>query len=126
MSGVLVDQFMASYRQSPPEVVLDFDATDDPLHGNQDGRFFHGYYDCYCFLPLYVFCGDHLPASVILDEKRLYPNSCGLRVMVMVGGAGFKEIRCCGHSITVEAMQDMKFGQMRVTPPTPSGPEGDA
>ncbi len=68
----------------------------------------------------------YLLASVILDEKRLYPNSCGLRVMVMEGGAGFKEIRCCGHSITVEAMQDMKFGQTRVTPPTPSGPEGNA
>jgi hypothetical protein len=41
-------------------LVLDFDATDDPIHGNQEGRFFHGYYDCYCYLPLYVFCGDHL------------------------------------------------------------------
>lgn len=65
MSGVLVDQFMASYDQPPPEIVLDFDATDDPLHGNQEGRFFHGYYDCYCFLPLYVFCGDHLLASYL-------------------------------------------------------------
>jgi hypothetical protein len=44
-------------------MVLDLDATDDPLHGHQEGRFFHGYYDCYCYLPLYVFCGRHLLAA---------------------------------------------------------------
>ena len=65
MSGVLVDQFMASYQQPPPEIILDFDPTDDPVHGNQDGRFFHGFYDCYCFLPLYVFCDGHLLASYL-------------------------------------------------------------
>src|SRR5207249_8168063 len=42
---------------------LDLDATDDPLHGNQEGRFFHGYYDCHCYLPLYIFCGRHLLAA---------------------------------------------------------------
>jgi DDE family transposase len=57
---VLVEQFLASYDTPPPEIVLDFDATDDPTHGNQEGRFFHGYYRCYCYLPLYVFCGEHL------------------------------------------------------------------
>ena len=49
---VLVDQFIASFKQAPQELVLDFDATDNPLHGQQEGRFFHGYYDCYCYLPL--------------------------------------------------------------------------
>jgi hypothetical protein len=49
--------------QPPAEIILDLDATDDPLHGHQEGRFFHGYYDCYCYLPLYVFCGDHLVAA---------------------------------------------------------------
>ena len=47
----------------PAEIVLDLDATDDPLHGHQEGRFFHGYYNCYCYLPLYVFCGRHLLAA---------------------------------------------------------------
>jgi hypothetical protein len=47
----------------PREIVLDLDATDVPLHGHQEGRFFHGYYDCYCYLPLYIFCGDHLLAA---------------------------------------------------------------
>ena len=60
MSEVLVDQFIASFKRPPKELILDFDPTDDLVHGKQEGRFFHGYYDAYCFLPLYVFCGDHL------------------------------------------------------------------
>lgn len=60
MSTVLVDQFIASFKRPPKELVLDFDATDDRVHGDQEARFFHGYYDHYCFLPLYVFCGERL------------------------------------------------------------------
>ena len=60
VAAVLVEQFIASHERPPEQIVLDFDATDDPVHGNQEGRFFHGYYDRYCFLPLYVFCGDQL------------------------------------------------------------------
>jgi hypothetical protein len=56
----LVEQFIRSHRAPPPYLILDFDATDTPVHGDQEGRFFHGYYDCHCFLPLYVFCGDQL------------------------------------------------------------------
>jgi hypothetical protein len=55
-----VEVFLESHRRPPKHIVLDLDATDDPLHGMQEGRFFHGYYDCYCYLPLYVFCGRHL------------------------------------------------------------------
>jgi hypothetical protein len=55
-----VHSFLRTTKKPPRPVVLDFDATDDPLHGKQEGRFFHGYYDCYCYLPLYVFCGDQL------------------------------------------------------------------
>ena len=57
---VLVDQFLASHSVPPEHVMLDFDATDDPVHGHQEGRFFHGYYDHHCYLPLYVFCGHDL------------------------------------------------------------------
>jgi len=60
ISKVFVEQFIASHEKPPEEVILDFDATDDPVHGNQEKRFFDGYYDCYCFLPLYVFCGEQL------------------------------------------------------------------
>ena len=65
LSSVLVDVFIASHRQAPEEIILDFDATDDEVHGKQEGRFFHGYYDHYCFLPLYVFCGEHLLAAYL-------------------------------------------------------------
>jgi len=55
-----VDLFLDAHREAPSEIILDLDATDDPLHGHQEGRFFHGYYDGYCYLPLYIFCGEHL------------------------------------------------------------------
>jgi len=55
----LVEAFVQQYLLPPTRIVLDVDATDTPLHGHQLGRFFHGYYDCYCYLPLYIFCGDH-------------------------------------------------------------------
>ena len=57
---VLVEVFLQAHREPPQEIVLDLDATDDPVHGNQEGRFFHGYYGHYCYLPLYIFCGDFL------------------------------------------------------------------
>jgi hypothetical protein len=60
IEGLFVDVFLESYRTAPGRIVLDLDATDDPLHGQQEGRFFHGYYDAYCYLPLYIFCGRHL------------------------------------------------------------------
>jgi Transposase DDE domain group 1 len=69
IAGVLVDQFLASHAQPPEHLVLDFDATDDPVHGRQEGRFFHGYYDHYCFLPLYVFCGDELVTAYLRPSK---------------------------------------------------------
>ena len=62
---VLIEQFIASHQRPPRELILDFDATDDAVHGDQEGRFFHGYYDQYCFLPLYVFCGDQLLVSYL-------------------------------------------------------------
>ena len=63
IKGLLVDLFLEAHVRPPQQIVLDLDATDDPLHGHQEGRFFHGYYDCYCYLPLYVFCGRHLLAA---------------------------------------------------------------
>jgi hypothetical protein len=60
---LMVDLFVEAHERAPSEIILDLDATDDPVHGEQEGRFFHGYYDCYCYLPLYVFCGRHLLAA---------------------------------------------------------------
>jgi len=63
IEALFVDLFVEAQRGPPSQLILDLDATDDPLHGAQEGRFFHGYYDCYCYLPLYVFCGRHLLAA---------------------------------------------------------------
>ena len=60
---LFVDIFLAAHPQVPRQIILDLDATDDPLHGNQEGRFFHGYYGHYCYLPLYIFCGEFLLAA---------------------------------------------------------------
>jgi hypothetical protein len=82
---LMITLFIESYQSAPSEVVLDVDATDDPLHGNQEGRYFHGYYAEYCYLPLYIFSGEHLlcarlrqanedPASGVLQELKRIVN----------------------------------------------------
>src|SRR6202022_339331 len=60
---LMVDVFLEAHQRAPRAIVLDLDATDDPVHGEQEGRFFNAYYACYCYLPLYVFCGRHLLAA---------------------------------------------------------------
>ena len=60
MEALLTRLFIEAHSRPPQEIILDFDATDDPIHGDQLGRFFHGYYKEYCYMPLYVFCGEHL------------------------------------------------------------------
>jgi Transposase DDE domain group 1 len=101
---LMVNVFIESYQSAPSEVVLDVDATDDPLHGNQEGKYFHGYYSEYCYLPLYIFSGEHLlcarlrqanedPASGVLQElvrivtklKSAWP---GVRI-ILRGDSGF-------------------------------------
>jgi hypothetical protein len=63
VEALFVDLFLDAHRSAPRQIILDLDATDVPLHGHQEGRFFHGYYDCHCYLPLYIFCGRHLLAA---------------------------------------------------------------
>ena len=63
IEGLFVELFLDAHAAPPAQIILDLDATDDPLHGQQEERFFHGYYDSYCYLPLYVFCGRHLLAA---------------------------------------------------------------
>ncbi len=69
LSAVFVEQFLASHQGPPEQIILDFDATDARIHGQQEGRFFHGYYDHYCFLPLYVFCGDQLLCAYLRPSR---------------------------------------------------------
>ena len=70
LDEVLVEVLVESYEKAPREIWLDLDATDDPLHGHQEGRFFHGYYGCYCYLPLYIFCGEHLLCARLRTSNR--------------------------------------------------------
>ena len=70
LDELLVELFVESHRRAPREIWLDLDATDDPVHGHQEGRFFHGYYGCYCYLPLYIFCGEHLLCARLRPSDR--------------------------------------------------------
>ena len=70
MDELLIEVFVEAHPEPPEEVILDVDATDDPLHGKQEGRFFHGYYKRYCYLPLYVFCGEHLLRARLRTADR--------------------------------------------------------
>ena len=67
---LLVDLFLEAHAEAPKRIVLDLDATDIPVHGHQPERFFHGYYDGYCYLPLYIFCGDHLLCARLRPANR--------------------------------------------------------
>jgi hypothetical protein len=104
MDDLLLDIFLEAHGQAPSEIVLDVDATDVPLHGEQERRFFHGYYDSYCYLPLYIFCGDHLlcarlrPSDIDVAKGsawevrrlvgRIRPRWPGVRIIVR-GDSGF-------------------------------------
>lgn len=115
ISEVLLEQFIASFKSAPDELILDFDATDDRVHGMQEGRSFHGYYGDWCFLPLYVFCGEqllvsylrpsnidaarHAPAILKLLVQRLRKAWPGVKI-VFRGDSGFcrwKMLRWCDH-----------------------------
>ncbi len=70
LSELFVDIFLESYSTPPEEIILDFDATDDTVHGEQECRHFNGFYDGYCFLPLYIFCGDQLLAAYLRPSSK--------------------------------------------------------
>jgi hypothetical protein len=113
MAAVLVDAFVAAHKTAPAELVLDFDATDDAVHGKQERRAFHAYYDSYCFLPLYVFCGEQLLAAYLrpsnidaarhawailaLLVKRLRAAWPGVRIVVRAdsGFCRWRMLRWC-------------------------------
>jgi hypothetical protein len=70
LDELLVKIFIEAYQQAPEQIILDIDTTDLPLHGHQEGRFFHGYYDCYCYLPLYIFCGEHVLCARLREANH--------------------------------------------------------
>jgi len=95
LANVLVEKFIASHIVAPDCLILDFDATDDIVHGHQEGRFFHGYYDNYCFLPLYVFCGDQLLVAYLrtADNDAALHTRAILKLLVQRLRAAWPEVR---------------------------------
>jgi hypothetical protein len=83
MQAFLVEAFLQQYLVPPARIVLDLDTTDFVLHGHQLGRFFHGYYDAYCYLPLYIFCGDH-PLLALLRPSDLDASTGGLKHLARI------------------------------------------
>ena len=109
IAGVLVDQFLAAHPQPPAALILDFDATDDPVHGHQEGRFFHGYYDHYCFLPLYVFCGAELLVAYLRPSKIDAAKHARAVLKLLV-----KRLRAAWPAVKVTIRADSGFCRWRL------------
>lgn len=92
---LLVTLFLEAYAQAPAEIVLDVDTTDLPLHGKQEGRFFHGYYDEYCYLPLYIFCGEHVLCARLRESNHdaSFGSLAEIRRMVAQIRAAWPEVK---------------------------------
>jgi hypothetical protein len=106
LESLFVTLFLESYKKAPKEIVLDFDATDDPLYGEQEGRFFHAYYDCYCYLPLYVFCGGHLLVAKLRTSNRDASDGAKDTLAYLV-----KRIRECWPSTRIIVRADSGFAR---------------
>lgn len=106
---VMVEKFIASFKAPPEELVLDFDATDDPLHGRQEGRFFHGYHDHYCYLPLYVFCGEQLLVAYLRPSKIDEAKHAGAVLKLLVG-----RLRRAWPQVRIVMRADSGFCRRRV------------
>jgi Transposase DDE domain group 1 len=105
----LVDQFIASHLDPPEHLILDFDATDDLIHGKQEGRFFHGYYDHDCFLPLYVFCGDEL-LTAYLRPSDIDAAKHGRAVLKLLVG----KLRAAWPAVKITIRGDSGFCRWRL------------
>ncbi len=100
------DAFIQAHARAPEEIVLDLDATDDPLHGHQEGRFFHGYYGCYCYLPLYIFCGDFLLCAKLRTADRDGAAGALEEVARIVA-----QIRACWPQVRITLRGDSGFAR---------------
>jgi hypothetical protein len=101
---LLVNVFIESHEKAPREIVLDLDTTDLPLHGKQEGRFFHGYYDNYCYLPLYVFCGDHVLCARLREANHDAAFGCLPEIQRIV-----KQIRAAWPEVKIVLRGDSGF-----------------
>jgi hypothetical protein len=106
IEALFVDAFIRAHARAPEEIVLDLDATDDPLHGHQEGRFFHGYYGCYCYLPLYIFCGDFLLCAKLRTADRDGAAGALEEVARIVA-----QIRACWPQVRITLRGDSGFAR---------------
>lgn len=106
---VLIDQFIARHTTTPGELILDLDATDDRVHGRQEGRFFHGYYDNYCFLPLYVFCGEELLVSYLRPANIDGAHHAAAVVKLLV-----RKLRAAWPAVNITIRADSEIGRAHV------------
>jgi len=104
MENLLVESFLEAHKKAQARIVLDLNATDDPLHGHQEGRFLHGYYDCYCYLSLYVFCGGHLLAAELRRANIDASAGAAEEVVRIVG-----QIRRCSPCVRILLRGDSGF-----------------
>jgi hypothetical protein len=104
-----VRAFLQLHSQPPEEIVLDLDATDDPIHGHQPGRFFHGYYDSYCYLPLYVFCGEQLLVSYLRPSRIDESKHAGAVLKLLV-----KRLRAAWPTVRLIVRGDSGFCRRRI------------
>jgi hypothetical protein len=106
---VMIEQFIASFKTVPEELLLDFDAADDPLYGKQEGRFFHGYHDNYCHLPLYVFCGEQLLVAYLRRSKIDESKHAGAVLKLLV-----KRLRRAWPVVRIIIRADSGFCRRRI------------
>src|SRR3954469_4058445 len=108
IAAVLVEQFIAGHAEPPEGLILDCDSTDDSVHGQQEGRFFHGYYDHHCFLPLYVFCGDELLVAYLRPSKIDASKHARAIVKLLV-----ERLRAAGPEVKLTIRADSGFCRWR-------------
>jgi hypothetical protein len=101
---LLVNVFIEQHKKAPSEIVLDMDTTDLPLHGKQEGRLVHGYYDNYCYLPLYVFCGDHVLCARLREANHDAAFGCLQEIERIV-----KQIRTAWPEVRIVLREDSGF-----------------
>jgi hypothetical protein len=104
VDGLLVDIFLEAYAKAPRQIVLDLDVTDTPLYGQQEDRFFHGYYNQYCYLPLYIFCGEHLLCARQRASNQDASAGCREEVERIV-----QQIRQCWPKVRIILRADSGF-----------------
>lgn len=110
LDRLLVDLYLESYRTAPDQIVLDLDATDIPLHGHQPERFFHGYYDCYCYLPLYIFAGDQILGARLRPSNQDASAGSVEEVSRIIG-----QIRQCWPKVKIVLRADSGFCRDQLT-----------